>query len=48
MSASSNAGAPDCSPSSEPATFDMTTQITVNPGDTKTHNLTFVGCQSGL
>lgn len=47
-SASSNPGAADCSPSSFPATFDATTQISVNPGEAKTQNFTFIGCQAGM
>jgi len=45
MSASSNPGSPNCSPSSLPATFDSTTQVTVTPDATTTQNFTFTGCQ---
>jgi uncharacterized protein DUF4382 len=45
MSASSNAGSPDCSPSSLPATFDSTTQLTVTAGNTTTGNFAFTACQ---
>lgn len=49
MTSSTNPGDPDCSPSSFPATFDSSTQKTVNPGDPPVSlNFTFTGCQSGL
>lgn len=45
MNATSNAGTPDCSPSSLPQTFDSSTQIQVGAGQTTTMNFAFTGCQ---
>lgn len=46
MQAGSNQGAPDCSPSSFPATFDSSSQIIVTPGANITgQNFRFANCQ---
>jgi hypothetical protein len=39
----------DCSPSTLPATFDSTTQVSVNPGSgNPAHDIAFTGCTAGL
>jgi len=45
MNASTNVGAPDCSPSSLPQTFDSDNQLQVSPHQTTTMNFSFSGCQ---
>jgi hypothetical protein len=45
MSASTNPGAADCSPSSLPSSFTSGNSLSVNPGSTATENFTFTGCQ---
>jgi hypothetical protein len=37
----------DCNPSSQPATFDTSTQITVNPGSNPAHDVSFASCTAG-
>jgi hypothetical protein len=37
----------DCNPSSQPATFDTSTQITVNPGSNPAHDISFASCTAG-
>ncbi len=44
----SNPTTDNCSPSSFPATFDSTTQLSGNPGDTLTQDIAFTGCTSGF
>jgi len=37
----------DCNPSSQPATFDTSTQITVTPGSNPAHDISFASCTAG-
>jgi Domain of unknown function (DUF4382) len=44
----SNPTTDNCSPSSFPATFDNSTQLSGEPGDTLTQDIAFTGCTSGF
>lgn len=44
----SSGGVPDCSPPSQPATFNAANQLTVNPALATTLNFAFTGCAAGF
>lgn len=44
----SSGGAPDCSPPSQPATFNAANQLVVNPARATSLNFAFTGCTAGF